>query len=73
MNSNSLLMLALGVVAGVVIGRSLKQCDVPDSPKTTTTKDVLAGLIGLGSKVTDLWSGETDKSPGVHWAGDRGF
>lgn len=58
MNSQSLLMLGVGLVAGVVIGRSLKQCEV--QRRGATRLDVIAGALGLGSKVVGLFDDDDD-------------
>jgi hypothetical protein len=51
-------MLGVGLVAGVVIGRSLKRCEV--AAKGATSKDVIVGLSGLGSKVVGLFDDDDD-------------
>lgn len=52
--NNPILMLAAGVLVGVLVGRSLKQCEAA-APTHATTGDVLAGLVGLGGKVVNLF------------------
>ena len=58
MNSQAFLMLGVGLVAGVVIGRSLKRCEV--ARRGTSTKDIIAGALGLGTKVVGLFDDDDD-------------
>lgn len=59
MNGNGLLMLAIGVALGVVVGRAAKQCAPPPSTRAGAS-DVLVGLTSLGGKVFDYFA-EDDK------------
>lgn len=69
MNSgNGILMLAIGLVGGLVLGGAMKQC-----PTATTAPapargywDVLISALPIAKDIYDSWGRDT--SAGVHWA-----
>jgi hypothetical protein len=57
MNSTAFLMLGVGILGGVVIGRSLKRCET--ATRNASKADVLVSALGLGGKVVD-WLDDDD-------------
>jgi hypothetical protein len=55
--NNGVLYLAVGLVAGLMIGQSLKQCPTAAAPpaKTSNAWDVLTGAVTTGLPIVGKW------------------
>ena len=55
MQGQAVLFLAVGLVAGLMVGQALKQCPtaLPVMPKQTNVWDVLAGGVPIIGKLFD--------------------
>lgn len=61
MNS-PVVMLAVGVAVGVLLGTQLKQCAAAPAASHATGNDIWAGLVKLGGTVVDhYFSDDEDK------------